>query len=74
VRALIHAVASIGACALGVTPTYAGQAPGAAAEPDVLISHRDRVYAAEPCGAAVVVKIEIFDMGVEQSLLRRSNR
>jgi len=32
---------------IGVHSTWAGQAPGSAADPDVSISHRDRVYAAE---------------------------
>jgi hypothetical protein len=32
---------------LFTAPTLAGQAPGAAADPDIPISHRDRVYAAE---------------------------
>ena len=34
------------AAAIG-TPSFAGQAPGAASEPDVPVSHHDRVYAAE---------------------------
>lgn len=35
------------ACAFGVVTVWAGQVPGAAVAPDVTISHRDRVYAAE---------------------------
>jgi hypothetical protein len=29
------------------TPAWAGQAPGAASDPDIPVSHRDRVYSAE---------------------------
>ena len=32
---------------LSIQSAWAGQAPGRAADPDVPISHRDRVYAAE---------------------------
>ena len=34
---------------------WAGQAPGAASEPDVPVSHRDRVYAAEQFSNTVSV-------------------
>ena len=38
--------ALLGAAAVcAVQPAFAGQAPGAASDPDVPISHRDRVYA-----------------------------
>jgi YVTN family beta-propeller protein len=36
-------------------PAFAGQAPGAASDPDVPISHRDRVYAAEQFSNTVSV-------------------
>jgi YVTN family beta-propeller protein len=36
-------------------PTFAGQAPGSAAAPDIPISHRDRVYAAEQYSNTVSV-------------------
>ncbi len=36
-------------------PALAGQAPGAASDPDVAISHRDRVYAAEQFSNTVSV-------------------
>src|ERR1700747_1771399 len=32
---------------LACSSAWAGQAPGAAANPDIAVSHRDRVYAAE---------------------------
>src|SRR4029450_9945868 len=40
---------SLLACTIVATSTvaWAGQAPGAAASPDIPVSHRDRVYAAE---------------------------
>jgi hypothetical protein len=34
-------------CLLGPRVALAGQAPGAASDPDIPISHRDRVYSAE---------------------------
>ena len=40
---------------LFTVPTFAGQAPGAAADPDIPISHRDRVYAAEQFSNTVSV-------------------
>ena len=54
-RSSISAVVALGACALSVIPTYAGQVPGSATEPDVLVSHRDRVYAAEQFSNTVSV-------------------
>jgi YVTN family beta-propeller protein len=36
-------------------PAFAGQAPGAASDPDVSVSHRDRVYAAEQFSNTVSV-------------------
>ncbi len=38
-----------------IAPASAGQAPGAAADPDIAISHRDRVYAAEQFSNTVSV-------------------
>ncbi len=40
---------------IGSTSAWAGQAPGAASDPDVPISHRDRVYAAEQFSNTVSV-------------------
>jgi YVTN family beta-propeller protein len=37
------------------TPAFAGQAPGAASDPDIPISHRDRVYSAEQFSNTVSV-------------------
>ena len=49
----IASLASIGFVAS--TTAWAGQAPGAAADPDVPVSHRDRVYAAEQFSNTVSV-------------------
>src|ERR671922_1889393 len=38
-----------------VQSTWAGQAPGAASDPDVPVSHRDRVYAADQFSNTVSV-------------------
>jgi YVTN family beta-propeller protein len=38
-----------------ITPASAGQAPGAATDPDIAVSHRDRVYAAEQFSNTVSV-------------------
>ncbi len=38
-----------------IAPAFAGQAPGAATDPDVAVSHRDRVYAAEQFSNTVSV-------------------
>lgn len=38
-----------------ITPTWAGQAPGAASDPDIPISHKDRVYTAEQFSNTVSV-------------------
>lgn len=40
---------------LGGGPAWAGQAPGAAADPDIAISHHDRVYTAEQFSNTVSV-------------------
>src|SRR6202790_5830603 len=39
----------------GVAPAMAGQAPGAASDQDIPISHRDRVYSAEQFSNTVSV-------------------
>jgi YVTN family beta-propeller protein len=41
--------------ATALSPAWAGQAPGAASDPDVAISHRDRVYSAEQFSNTVSV-------------------
>ncbi len=38
-----------------ITPTWAGQAPGAASDPDIPVSHKDRVYTAEQFSNTVSV-------------------
>ncbi len=44
------------ATSLGMTPhAFAGQVPGAASDPDIPISHRDRVYSAEQFSNTVSV-------------------
>src|SRR5437660_3256365 len=42
-------------CLVGQTAAWAGQAPGAASDPDIPISHRDRVYSAEQFSNTVSV-------------------
>ena len=42
-------------CMVGQTAAWAGQAPGAATDPDIPISHRDRVYSAEQFSNTVSV-------------------
>jgi YVTN family beta-propeller protein len=42
-------------CLMLQTAAWAGQAPGAAADPDIAISHRDRVYTAEQFSNTVSV-------------------
>src|SRR3954451_19902079 len=43
------------ACLVGQTAAWAGQAPAAASDPDIPISHRDRVYSAEQFSNTVSV-------------------
>lgn len=43
------------ACLIGQTAAWAGQAPGAASDPDVAVSHHDRVYSAEQFSNTVSV-------------------
>lgn len=54
-RQLFHAVILIGAGSCVAIACKAGQVPGTAAAPDVAISHRDRVYAAEQFSNTVSV-------------------
>jgi YVTN family beta-propeller protein len=42
-------------CLIGQTAAWAGQAPGAASDPDVPVSHHDRVYSAEQFSNTVSV-------------------
>src|SRR3979411_954031 len=44
-----------GACLIGQTAAWAGQAPGAASDPDIPVSHHDRVYSAEQFSNTVSV-------------------
>src|SRR5712672_2078767 len=43
------------ACLIGQSAAWAGQAPAAASDPDIPISHRDRVYSAEQFSNTVSV-------------------
>src|SRR6202142_4149991 len=43
------------ACLVGQTAAWAGQAPGAASDPDIAVSHHDRVYTAEQFSNTVSV-------------------
>jgi DNA-binding beta-propeller fold protein YncE len=47
--------ASAGAVLATFAPAWAGQVPGAASDPDIPISHRDRVYSAEQFSNTVSV-------------------
>jgi len=42
-------------CLMGLPAAWAGQAPGAASDPDFAVSHRDRVYSAEQFSNTVSV-------------------
>jgi len=55
VKQFLRLCMSLGVYVLAVTPAPAGQVPGAATAPDVPISHRDRVYAAEQFSNTVSV-------------------
>ena len=52
--------------ATSLSPAWAGQAPGAASDPDVAISHRDRVYSAEQFSntVSVVDPVDNRNLGV----------
>jgi YVTN family beta-propeller protein len=54
-RNLILAVLLIATSLVGVRYAFAGQAPGAASDPDIPISHQDRVYSAEQYSNTVSV-------------------
>ena len=54
-RRLLSSIAVIVTALASVQSIWAGQAPGAASDPDVPVSHRDRVYAAEQFSNTVSV-------------------
>src|SRR6266849_5421217 len=54
-RGLLISYFFTGVCLLWQTAAWAGQAPGAASEPDIPISHHDRVYSAEQFSNTVSV-------------------
>ena len=54
-RNVILAVLLVATGVAGVRYTFAGQAPGAASDPDIPISHQDRVYSAEQYSNTVSV-------------------
>lgn len=54
-RSLLSMTLLAGAVLAGAVPAWPGQAPGAASAPDVPVSHRDRVYAAEQFSNTVSV-------------------
>jgi YVTN family beta-propeller protein len=54
-RNVILAVLLVAAGLVGVRYAFAGQAPGAASDPDIPISHQDRVYSAEQYSNTVSV-------------------
>src|SRR5207244_4349971 len=54
-RTLRTGLAVVAANLAMLSPTWAGQAPGSASDPDVPVSHRDRVYAAEQFSNTVSV-------------------
>jgi DNA-binding beta-propeller fold protein YncE len=54
-RVLLALTFLAGTAIAGVAPALAGQAPGAASDPDIAVSHRDRVYSAEQFSNTVSV-------------------
>jgi YVTN family beta-propeller protein len=54
-RLVASSLVALAAMLAGAPPARAGQAPGSAADPDVAVSHRDRVYAAEQFSNTVSV-------------------
>jgi YVTN family beta-propeller protein len=54
-RNLFLSVLLAGTALVGIPSAWPGQVPGAAADPDVPVSHRDRVYAAEQFSNTVSV-------------------
>jgi YVTN family beta-propeller protein len=54
-RSLIAAVPMLTTALVGAHSAFAGQAPAAASDPDIIISHQDRVYSAEQYSNTVSV-------------------
>ena len=54
-RNIILAVLLVATFLVGVRNAFAGQAPGAATDPDIPMSHQDRVYSAEQYSNTVSV-------------------
>src|ERR1700743_3104153 len=55
-KQIYRAIGIFSSCLLlAAPPAFAGQAPGAASDPDIPVSHRDRVYAAEQFSNTVSV-------------------
>src|SRR6202790_4533132 len=54
-RSLFTLAFLAGSSLIGIAPAFAGQAPAAAADPEIPISHRDRVYTAEQFSNTVSV-------------------
>jgi YVTN family beta-propeller protein len=54
-RSLVALVVLAGSSLAGIASALAGQAPGAASDPDIPVSHRDRVYTAEQFSNTVSV-------------------
>ena len=54
-RGLLKSAFLATVCLIGQTAAWAGQAPGAASDPDVPVSHHDRVYSAEQFSNTVSV-------------------
>jgi YVTN family beta-propeller protein len=54
-RGLLKSAFLATVCLIGQTAAWAGQAPGAASDPDVAVSHHDRVYSAEQFSNTVSV-------------------
>src|SRR5437588_5722050 len=61
-RSLIPAVLLLATALFGVGSVWAGQAPAAATDPDIPISHRDRVYSAEQFSNTVSVTDPVDNM------------
>ena len=59
-KRIIAATILLAGCSL-VTSAWAGQAPGAASDRDVPISHHDRVYAAEQFSNTVSVTETVLE-------------
>ena len=54
-RSFLNLGILVGVCLIGPTAAWAGQAPGAAVDPDIPVSHRDRVYSADQFSNTVSV-------------------